>query len=103
MIHYLHLSDLHLTGGKTGDPVKSFNQDMVTKSMLDAIRDLDHQPDFIIITGDLAQKGSADEYAVAEIFCNELLEAAGLKKDRLFIIPGNHDVDRREIKKKHIK
>jgi len=33
MIHYLHLSDLHLTSEKSKGPVEAFNQDVVTRSM----------------------------------------------------------------------
>jgi formylglycine-generating enzyme required for sulfatase activity/GTPase SAR1 family protein len=36
-----------------------------------------------------------NEYAHATIFFDDLLDAAGLNRDRLFIVPGNHDVDRR--------
>ncbi|WP_019867460.1 metallophosphoesterase [Methylovulum miyakonense] len=102
---WLHLSDLHLTAlPKAKDwTVQSINQDIVIRSLLDAINKLlikkGIQPDLIFITGDLAYSGKPDEYQVAEEFCNQLLTITGLSKQQLFIVPGNHDVDREKINK----
>ncbi|MCX6578765.1 MAG: AAA family ATPase [Candidatus Aminicenantes bacterium] len=90
---YLHLSDLQLRAnpGKTGD--------IVTRSMLDAIKDLvarEKLIDFIIISGDIASSGKEEEYKEAESFCEKLLTVTGLPAQRLFIVPGNHDINRRE-------
>ncbi|MDM8550084.1 TIR domain-containing protein [Desulfobacterales bacterium HSG2] len=101
MLRYLHLSDFHLKR-KNDDPVSAFNQDMVTRSMLDMVGSL-KKPDFVIITGDLAHGGKPEEYDVAEVFCNRLLEAAELDRQRLFLVPGNHDVSRKDVRSKHIK
>ncbi len=103
---YLHISDLHLSHGPNQRPVDAFNQDVVTNAMIKTIEDLVTQGaviDFIIITGDLARYGKTEEYEVAEIFCEKLLKATGLPADRLFIVPGNHDVDRADVKPIHIK
>jgi predicted phosphodiesterase len=57
--------------------------------------------DFIIFSGDIAWSGKAEEYLVAEkYFLEPLLEAAGLGDrdwSRLFVVPGNHDVDRNKF------
>ncbi len=102
-LNYLHLSDLHFIGSKEKNPVESFNQDIVTSAMLVCINKLINEGkvfDFIIITGDLAYGGKEEDYKVAEYFCTKLLEAAGLPKNRLYIVPGNHDVNRDEFKEK---
>jgi 3',5'-cyclic AMP phosphodiesterase CpdA len=106
---WLHLSDLHLTcKNKDKDwTVKSINQDIVIKSLLEAIDNLlikkGQNPDIIFITGDLVHGGKEDEYQVAEEFCNQLLDKTGLNKQNLFIVPGNHDVNREKVESLHIK
>lgn len=51
----------------------------------------------IIIVGDVAFKGDPAEYRVAENWIHELVEATGCHLERVFVVPGNHDVDRRVI------
>jgi histidyl-tRNA synthetase len=55
--------------------------------------------DFIVFSGDVAFSGKEHEYdaAVKNLF-DPLLEATGLDKSRLFIVPGNHDLDRDAFK-----
>jgi len=53
------------------------------------------RPDLVFATGDVAFAGQANEYASATKFFDELLAAANLKRSQLFVIPGNHDVDRK--------
>lgn len=55
------------------------------------------QVDAIIIVGDVAFKGDPAEYRVAESWIHELVEATGCHLERVFVVPGNHDVDRRVI------
>ena len=109
-LRYLHISDLHLTGqpkDEEGWAVKQFNQDFVTRSLIDAVEKLVGEDglalDLIFISGDLAQRGKAEEYEVAEVFCRRLLAATKLPAERLFLVPGNHDVDRGEVKDSHIR
>ncbi|MCP4107302.1 MAG: SUMF1/EgtB/PvdO family nonheme iron enzyme [Desulfobacteraceae bacterium] len=96
----LHLSDLYL---RDKDSAGIFSQDVITASMLRTISELENKPDFIVITGDLTYSGKPEEFEVARIFCDELLKTAGLAQKRLYLVPGNHDVDRREVKSTHIK
>ena len=106
---WLHLSDLHLTCKNDGKDwtVKSINQDVVIRSLLDAIeKELikkQQKPNLIFITGDLVHGGKAEEYQVAKEFCDQLLKITELPKQRLLIVPGNHDVNRDEIKPLHTK
>ncbi|MGR3660892.1 MAG: metallophosphoesterase family protein [Paracoccaceae bacterium] len=55
----------------------------------------------IIIVGDIAFKGDPAEYRVAENWIHELVEATGCHLERVFVVPGNHDVDRRVIDKSY--
>ena len=50
--------------------------------------------DFILVTGDLAFSGKADEYALVTEFFDALRAASGVPRERVFCIPGNHDIDR---------
>jgi len=112
ILRYLHLSDLHLSyKDMMGDDwaVGAFNEDVVTRSMIEKIKKIregaeNADPfDFVLITGDIARYGKREEYAVAQVFCQRLLEAAGLPPRRLYLIPGNHDVNRAEVKDSHQK
>ena len=92
---WLHLSDLHFKSGKASE---QFNRKIVLDKLWDDIkRVIDSKKlslDFIAFTGDVAYHGKAEEYELSvEHFFEPLLKITGLPKDRLFIIPGNHDVD----------
>lgn len=84
---WLHLSDLH-----------SYCNGIKTKVMRDAlineVEELNNEEkfDFIIITGDISDKNSG--YDLAEEFILDLIYKIDIAKERVFIIPGNHDVSR---------
>ncbi|HEU4407174.1 MAG TPA: metallophosphoesterase [Polyangiaceae bacterium] len=91
-IRFLHLSDVHLRP----DRVKRYDQDRVLGGLVEFLRrDRESFPlDLVFITGDLAQSGRADEYALVADLLRELLDATGVPPERTFAVPGNHDVDR---------
>lgn len=84
---WLHLSDLH-----------SYCNGIKTKIMRDALIDevdeLNNEErfNFIIITGDISDKDSG--YDLAEEFILELISRIEIDKEKVFIIPGNHDLNR---------
>ena len=55
-------------------------------------------PEIIVVTGDIAFKGIKAEYYLGKIFFDDLLAALALENNRLFIVPGNHDVNRKEYR-----
>lgn len=90
-VTWLHISDFHIRGG---DP---YHRDVVLSALVRSVaeyRARGRAPDVIFATGDIAHSGKAQEYEIASKFFDDLLSAAKLNKDRLFVIPGNHDVDR---------
>jgi len=95
-ITWLHLSDLHITAGD------AYDSDLVLDGVIELVRreQAGRSPDFIVVTGDIASTGKASEYARATVFFNDLLAAAGLGEtpERLIVVPGNHDVDRRALR-----
>jgi predicted MPP superfamily phosphohydrolase len=91
----LHISDLHISADNKGN----------CKLLVDAmLKDAEEQAadipvDFAVFSGDLAAHGKPEEYGLAqEILLDPLVERLGLSKERLFLAPGNHDVDRDAIR-----
>ncbi|HYI02016.1 metallophosphoesterase [Hyalangium sp.] len=91
-IRFLHLSDLHLRHGDA----RRYDQNRVLRGLLDYLGSASSGPpiDLIFATGDLAFSGHADEFALVTEFLRELLEVTGVPPEHLFVVPGNHDVDR---------
>lgn len=77
MTSIIHISDLHI-----GQP----GADVATRRLVSAI--LDDLPDVIIITGDITEDGTVEQYALAY----DLLKPLVLFDCLLIVVPGNHDV-----------
>ncbi|MFV9644407.1 MAG: SIR2 family protein [Desulfobacterales bacterium] len=92
---WLHLSDLHL---RSGD---QYNQNIAIESLLHDLMQLvdqeDYRFDLIFITGDIAFSGNSEEYVIANKFIRNLSSATAVPTNRIFCVPGNHDVDRKRI------
>jgi UDP-2,3-diacylglucosamine pyrophosphatase LpxH len=90
---WLHVSDFHLSESNP------YDRRVILRSLVSSVRQFrekgEQVPDLIFATGDIAKDGKTKDYDSATKFFDELLDAARLGKDRLFIVPGNHDVDRR--------
>lgn len=89
----LHLSDLHCKAAGSA-------QGMVLNSLSEKISELcrnGNKPNLLIITGDITFSGKPEEYQQAKIFIDEVIRHCGIRTDRVFIIPGNHDVDRNKM------
>lgn len=90
---WLHLSDWH-----QGDT--DLDRTVVLDALLSDIRGrVGISPDLgiidvLVFSGDLTQCGKQGEFAAAERqFLEPVLGAAGVPKDRLFLVPGNHDLN----------
>lgn len=95
VVTVLHVSDTHFSRQKLG-------QDMVLEALsrdVRTLRDTERvDPDIVIFSGDISDRGTADEFARAEKWLGDaLLPAAGLSPEYLVVVPGNHDVDRNEV------
>ena len=93
-IRWLHLSDFHVG-----------MDDYAQRKMFDYIiahvakrKNDGFVPDFIFVTGDLADKGKSSEYETFWLeFISPLQESIGEGiADRTFVVAGNHDVDRKQ-------
>jgi predicted MPP superfamily phosphohydrolase len=94
---WVHLSDIHLRHGSTGHQQ---DQGMVLAKLTE---DLGRAPalfrkvDAVFVTGDIAFSGgvrNGDEYAEAHKFLDNVRKALNLDWHRIFVVPGNHDVQR---------
>ncbi|MBI5445363.1 MAG: metallophosphoesterase, partial [Deltaproteobacteria bacterium] len=95
-LRWLHLSDLHF------DATSRWERRAVLTSLLRFLKedvvDRGLAPHLVFVTGDVANKGQEPEYGQAEEFLGRLMETLGLDARRqLFLVPGNHDVDRSRI------
>jgi predicted phosphodiesterase len=94
---WLHLSDWHQKG-------REFDRRVVLDALIKDIKDraeIDKnlaKIDFIIFSGDIAYSGKPEEYkeAIEQLF-KPLLEICELKADRLIMVPGNHDLNRKSL------
>lgn len=101
---WVHVSDLHFGHGDAGH---QWNQQRVLDELrIDAkalVRDgTVPWPDLVFVTGDIAFSGGArtpavgdTEYALASRWFRQLQEELEIPDERVFMVPGNHDVDRR--------
>jgi predicted MPP superfamily phosphohydrolase len=90
----LHISDLH---AKADRERESWRRRRVLVDAwlrnLDAL--LEEAPfELVLFTGDAADWGRPEEFDEAAAFLHETIERLKLPRERLFVIPGNHDVCR---------
>lgn len=105
-LSWLHISDIHFS------PKTDWRDSAIRQALLDHLVSLFSKeqiprPDLIFCTGDVAFGNSTEtpieqQYVQAGHFFDALLSACGtdgfpLERTRLFLVPGNHDVDRKQI------
>jgi hypothetical protein len=103
---WLHISDIHFL------PKNEWRDSTARDSLVGYLKDMFHKdsslrPDLVFCTGDIAfgETGSfllSEQYKQAESFFDRLLAVCGqndkpMPKERLFIVPGNHDINRKSI------
>jgi predicted MPP superfamily phosphohydrolase len=99
LFRWIHLSDIH-TGH--GDRAYGWDQSLVLEEIVRDIalqRKIQPEPPFdaVLVTGDIANTGSGrspTEYEDAAKWLRQVGEAAGVLPAQIFLVPGNHDVDR---------
>ncbi|MDF1594363.1 MAG: metallophosphoesterase, partial [Desulfobacterales bacterium] len=97
----LHISDLHINDDKK----EKFGRSLVLDPLIERVKQDKQkgiQPEIVVVTGDVAYKGVMSEYELAKVFFDELLSGLNLSDERLFIVPGNHDVNRNKYRPKDI-
>jgi 3',5'-cyclic AMP phosphodiesterase CpdA len=86
-MNILHLSDLHF-GNKSNASnwYSQLAEDLKSKL---GCRNLD----LIILSGDIANKSTLEEYEAAEVFVESVRSEFSLDKKNIIIVPGNHDLN----------
>ncbi len=56
-----------------------------------------------MVSGDIAYKGLKEEYEAAYSWLTELANACGCVLERIYVIPGNHDVDRNKARDQSVR
>lgn len=90
-VTWLQISDFHLQDSQ------AWAQDIVLAALGNDIarrRERAGTIDFVLATGDLAFAGKTSEYIRAAAFFDDVAKIAGIPRDRIYCVPGNHDVDR---------
>lgn len=93
MIRWIHLSDIHFSGNE-GYAIKRMRD-----TILEKIKEISRSKDFdmAFITGDFAYQGGTYDSNLKK-FVESLIEVLGISTDELFIIPGNHDLSRSQMR-----
>jgi hypothetical protein len=92
---FIHLSDIHFRYKRSGT---SYDLDILVRNELQ--RDIEkltkkfQRIDGILVSGDIAFGGKAEEYAIAGEWLDRITTAANCPPKNVFTIPGNHDIDR---------
>jgi len=89
LIRWLHLSDFHV--GKD-----DYGQIMLFRHILKQVKSrvVNTRLDFVFITGDVAQSGTAAQYDLFLQDCLAPLQQLVGPECQVMIVPGNHDLDR---------
>ncbi len=92
----LHVSDLHVRGDGRHPGDRARRRRVLGQAWECNLAEIrEHSSiDLVCLTGDIAFAGQEVEYQRATDFIDEMLAALGLDRSRLFLVPGNHDIDR---------
>ncbi|WP_434044970.1 MULTISPECIES: metallophosphoesterase family protein [Sorangium] len=90
----LHVSDLHERGPREREHWR--RRRVLGEAWERNVDEIlgDGAVDLVCFTGDVADWGTPGEYGAATAFFERLLSRLRLGAERLFVIPGNHDITR---------
>lgn len=100
-LRILHLSDMHFASSE--DETSAELRKAYIRSFCKQLTGLCQEApvDYIFITGDIGWSAQKGDYTMASEFICKLLQICGLTPDRLFLCPGNHDVQRSLVEDLH--
>ena len=92
---FVHLSDIHFSK-RSGDHYDLDNElrSELERDVVEQIRAIDRPATGVLVTGDIAYSGNADEYRTAREWLEHLCDLLSIDKANAWLTPGNHDVDR---------
>ena len=96
---FVHVSDIHF--GQERDHVVHIHDDVKKELVADAAEVIAGSPSGaaqgILVTGDVAFSGKAEQYEAAGKWLDALAEGIGCPIHRVQMVPGNHDLDRDKL------
>lgn len=97
MLRLLYLSDIHFKEpGCLNSRIDLASNDR--KHLLDDLEDIVKKSkksiDAIVVTGDITFKAHSDEFGAATKWLKEIADRNAIDESKIFVVPGNHDVDR---------
>ncbi len=84
---WLHISDMHMN--KCG-----VDNEIMRQELLEHLQKNNIQCQYVFVTGDLRYAPEGDFADKTVSFLEKLCDSVGAKPENLFIVPGNHDVER---------
>jgi UDP-2,3-diacylglucosamine pyrophosphatase LpxH len=89
-MRWLHLSDLHLI-------YSNYDTEIMRTSFIEYLeKHFANSLDTLFITGDITHQGN-DYTQEVDDFLNEIVTTLQITKDRVYMIPGNHDIKRNAL------
>lgn len=97
----VHLSDIHFTRA-SGVSVHDLDKNVRNELVLDATKVAKEIGPVtgVLVTGDIAFSGSEVEFEHATNWLRYFCRAIGCREESVWVVPGNHDVDRQKTKRK---
>lgn len=98
---FVHLSDIHFTRA-SGVSVHDLDKNVRNELVLDATRVAKEIGPVtgVLVTGDIAFSGSEAEFDRATEWLCTFCRTIGCQEESVWVVPGNHDVDRQRTKRK---
>jgi hypothetical protein len=99
---FLHLSDIHFSrrSSTTYDPDIDLRRQLVADAV--QMKTQVKVCSGILVSGDVAFSGKPDEYGKARDWLREICHKLDCSEEAVWVIPGNHDVDREAFRKSSI-
>lgn len=96
-LRFLHISDIHFQ-------YENYQTKRMRIGLLRKLNELSKEKtfDFVLLTGDLSHQGQGFNEALIK-FLEEVLRILNITKEQLYIIPGNHDINRNDERTNLIK
>ena len=97
MLRLLYLSDIHFREPECLNPrtdLASNDRKLLINDLKDIIRETGKRVDAIVVTGDISFKAHKSEFDTATNWLKELADINRIDESKIFVVPGNHDVDR---------
>jgi predicted MPP superfamily phosphohydrolase len=95
---FVHLSDLHFreAGSPLADREASL-RDLLMEDIPKVVARTGGPVEAVLLTGDIARAGQAEEYRAARAWLDRLCDRLGIHTTKTLTVPGNHDVDWKQL------